>query len=181
MTATAKRPRPWLRWLVLVLFLVVPICEVALVVKLGSTFGGWKVLGLLIIWSIIGAWLVRREWSGAWRGLREAMRTGVMPADELADAALVLVGGLLILLPGFITDFVGLVMILPFTRPLGRRLLQLLVARSVMTGAGRVTVIKGERVPPTYKAHPHGSPGKSPDAPMAPGEPDAIEGKIVRD
>lgn len=181
MTTTAKRPTPWLRWLVLVLLLLVPICEIALVVKLGATFGGWKTFGLLIIWSIIGAWLVRREWSGAWRGLREAMRTGVMPADELADAALVLVGGLLILLPGFITDFIGLLMILPFTRPLGRRLLQLLVARRIMTGAGRVTVIKGERVPPTYTARPHETSEKSPDTPMAPGKPGAIEGKIVRD
>ncbi len=181
MTTSAKRPTPWLRWIVLVLILTVPICEVALVIELGGAIGGWKTFGLLIIWSIIGAWLVRREWSGAWRGLREAMRTGVMPADELADAALVLVGGLLILLPGFITDVVGLLMILPFTRPLFRRLLQLLVARRIMAGGGRVTVVQGERVPRTYRATPDGGSTTNPDAPMAPGEPGAIEGKIVRD
>ncbi len=181
MTTTVKRSTPWVRWVVLVLFITVPICEVALVIELGGAIGGWRTFGLLIVWSIIGAWLVRREWSGAWRGLRDAMRTGVMPADELADAALVLVGGLFILLPGFITDFVGLLMILPFTRPLFRRLLQLVVARRILAGAGRVTVIQGDRVPPTYTARPYDPADKRPNAPMAPGEPGAIEGKIVRD
>lgn len=186
MASPTRTRTHWVRWVLLILVLAVPICEVALVVRIGGAIGGWQTLGLLIVWSVLGAWLVCREWAGAWRGLREVMRTGVMPADELADAALVLIGGLLILLPGFITDVVGLVLILPLTRPIGRRLLQVLVARRLLSAAGGATVIRGERVPPTYTAHPYDaaqgtSPGNGPDMPMAPGEPGAIEGKIVRD
>ncbi|MBO1754656.1 FxsA family protein [Allobranchiibius sp. CTAmp26] len=196
MTTVPRRRTPWLRWVPLML-LVAAVCEIAVIVAVARAIGGWQTLGLLVLCSLLGAWLVRREWSGAWRHLREALRTGAMPADELADAALVLVGGLLILVPGFITDVLGLLLILPFTRPVGRRLLQMLVARRVLGAAGSGRVVRGERVPPTYRAEPYdwkkeerdgqrdpsgdrGS-GQGPDTPMAPGEPGAIEGKIVRD
>ncbi len=173
-----RRLWPW----VLVLFMVVlPIAEIALIIAIGQAIGGWQTFLLILLWSMVGAWLVRREWSTAWRGLREALRSGAMPARELADAALVLVGGTLLLLPGFITDVLGLLFILPFTRPVARRLLQALVARRLMGGFGGGRVVRGERVMPTYDAQSDRKGPKGPGAPMAPGEPGAIEGKIVRD
>lgn len=192
MTAVPRRRSHWLRWLPLML-LVAAVCEIAVIIAVAHAIGGWQTLGLLVLCSLIGAWLVRREWSGAWRDLQQTLRTGAMPADELADAALVLVGGLLILVPGFITDVLGLLLILPFTRPVGRRLLQVLVARRVLGAAEGARVVRGERVPPTYRAEPYdwkkqeqdeaGNPAtdQGPDTPMAPGKPGAIEGKIVRD
>ena len=188
MTTAPRRRTHWLRWVLLIVLVVVPVCEVTLIIMLGRAIGGWQTFGLLVVWSLLGAWLVRREWSGAWRGLRDSVRTGAMPADELADAALVLVGGLLILVPGFITDVLGLLLILPFTRPIGRRLLQVIVARRILGAAGHGRVVRGERVPPTYRAEPFetrqdGARPSTPDpqTPMAPGGPGAIEGKIVRD
>ncbi|NYJ74659.1 FxsA family protein [Allobranchiibius huperziae] len=185
MTTAPRRRTRWLQWVPLILFVTV-VCEIAVIIAIARAIGGWQTLGLLVLCSLIGAWLVRREWSGAWRGLQEALRTGNMPADELADAALVLAGGLLILVPGFITDVLGLLLVLPFTRPVGRRLLQVLVARRVLGVAGSARVVRGERVPPTYRAEPYDQSkdqraDQGPDTPMAPGKPGAIEGKIVRD
>ena len=84
---------------------------------------------LLLVESALGAWLVKREGRRAWTALRFALRTGRLPARELADAALVLVGGTLLLTPGFVTDVAGFFLILPVTRPLARRLLGWLAAR----------------------------------------------------
>ncbi|XAS75297.1 FxsA family protein [Dermatophilaceae bacterium Sec6.4] len=176
------RRRHWVRWVVLLLFLVLPVCEIALVVAIGQAIGGWKTFGLLLIWSVIGVWLVKRTWGSAWRDLREAGRNGQMPTDDLLDAVLALLGGVLILIPGFITDFFGLLLILPFTRPIGRTLIKGWAARRVAAGVGGVTIVQGQRVPPTYTAYPYSAPTDThPQTPMAPGAPGAIEGKIVRE
>jgi len=124
------------RWpaLLVVLLLVVPIVEVAVIIAVGRTIGGWPTFGLLLIESALGAWLVRREGSRSWRALSEALTSGRMPPRQLANAALVLVGGTLLLAPGFLTDIVGFFLILPLTRPLARRLLEGMVARRLLGG-----------------------------------------------
>lgn len=138
---SGRRPRP--RWLSLVFLalLVVPIAEIAVIIGIGKVIGGWQTLVLLLLESALGAWLVRREGAKAWLALRTALQTGRMPSAELADAALVLVGGTLLLAPGFLTDVVGFVFILPVTRPLARRLLQRAVERRLLGGSG---TIRGE-------------------------------------
>lgn len=121
---SARRRRP--RWLavVFVLLLVVPILEIAAIIAVGKVIGGWQTLVLLVLESLLGAWLVRREGARAWAALTTALNTGRMPSRQLADAALVLVGGTLLLTPGFLTDIVGFFFILPMTRPLARRALE---------------------------------------------------------
>ena len=119
--------------LIALVFLAVPVLEVWLLIQVGSAIGfGWTLL-LLIADAVLGAWLVRREGRRAWRALqaalREAPRTGRIPGKEITDGALVLIGGTLLLTPGFATDVVGLVCILPVTRPLVRALLARLVTR----------------------------------------------------
>ncbi|MDA0638242.1 FxsA family protein [Nonomuraea sp. MCN248] len=111
-----------MRLLLFLAFLVVPLLEVWLLIQVGSVIGGWQTVGLLVAAGLLGSWLVRREGRRAWRNLQESVRTGVMPERELADAALVLVGGVLLVTPGFFSDVVGLVCVLPLTRPLMRRL-----------------------------------------------------------
>ena len=100
-----------------VAFLVVPLLEVFVIVSVGQVIGGWQTVGLLFVMSILGTWVVRREGASAWRELQGALGSGRIPGRELADAALVLVGGTLLLTPGFLTDVVGLFFLLPFTRP----------------------------------------------------------------
>jgi UPF0716 protein FxsA len=120
--------------LVFVLLLVVPVLEIAAIVAVGRVIGGWQTLALLLVESALGAWLVRREGARAWAALRTALNTGQMPSRQLADAALVLVGGTLLLTPGFLTDIVGFFFILPFTRPVARTLLEAAVAKRLLGG-----------------------------------------------
>ncbi len=133
--ARSGRPRRP-RWLVVVfvLLLVVPILEIATIIAVGRTIGGWETVFLLLIESALGAWLVRREGARAWSALNTALRTGQMPSRELSDAALVLVGGTLLLTPGFLTDIVGFFFILPFSRPIARTLLEAAVAKRLLGG-----------------------------------------------
>jgi UPF0716 protein FxsA len=137
------RRRPRLAWIVFVALLVVPVAEIAVIVAVGTVIGGWQTLALLLVESALGAYLVKREGRRSWQGLRVALNTGKMPGRELADAALVLIGGTLLLTPGFLTDIVGFFFILPFTRPITRRWLQSVVERRLTHGSG---TIRGEVV-----------------------------------
>jgi UPF0716 protein FxsA len=112
-------------------FLAVPVLEIYVIIQVGEAIGGWPTVALLLAESLLGAWIVRHEGRRAWRALKETFGDGGMPDRELADAALVLVGGVLLLTPGFVTDFFGFLFVLPFTRPLVRRLLARYVTRRV--------------------------------------------------
>ena len=135
--------------------LVVPIVEIAVIVQVGQLIGFWPTVVLLLVESALGAWLVKREGLRAWRALNGAMRGGHMPGRELTDAALVLIGGTLLLTPGFVTDVVGFFFVLPITRPVARRAVQAYLARrtaSFVTGGAahgsppRRNVVQGEVV-----------------------------------
>ena len=130
----------------MVLLLVVPLLEVVVIIAVGRAIGGWQTFFLLLAESMFGAWLVRREGARAWAALQEALTTGTMPSRQLSDAALVMVGGVLLLAPGFITDIVGFFLVLPFTRPLARRLLEAVVARRLLAGVyapgGRMRAVR---------------------------------------
>jgi len=160
-------------------FLAVPILELYVIIQVGQVIGvGWTIL-LLLAESALGAWLVRREGRRTWAALRQAVGTGRMPDRELADGALVLVGGTLLLTPGFVTDVVGFFLILPFTRPFARRGLTWLVTRRILRFSGTVRVVR----PPGSTAPP-GRSGPGPD-PGAPGPPPpghdrrVIRGEVV--
>lgn len=125
--------------LLVVLFVLVPVLEIYLIVQVGQRIGALPTIGLLVVESLLGAWLVRREGRRAWVALRSAIGTGRLPGGELADAALILVGGTLLLTPGFVTDVAGFLLILPLTRPLARRVLGWLIARRAgSTVSGRL-------------------------------------------
>ena len=130
MSASRKRSFPW--WLLVVAFIVVPLAEIYVIIQIGQVIGAWWTILLLIADSILGSWLIKREGSRAWRALRTALQEGRMPARELADGVLILVGGTLMLTPGFISDIFGILCILPLTRPLGRRVLTGVIGRRLI-------------------------------------------------
>ncbi len=107
----------------LVAFIVVPLLEIYLISRVGHLIGLPLTLVVLLVVSILGAVVVKREGVRAWRNFRRATASGRMPTREMADGALVLVGGVLLLTPGFLTDALGFLFVLPMTRPLVRRLL----------------------------------------------------------
>jgi UPF0716 protein FxsA len=115
--------------LLFVIFVVVPTLEIWVLIEVGQVIGAWWTVGLLLADALLGAWLVRREGRRTWRALRDAAGTGRLPDRELSDAGLVLVGGTLLVTPGFLTDIVGFFLVLPFTRPIARRLLVWVIAR----------------------------------------------------
>jgi UPF0716 protein FxsA len=145
MTRPATRRARQARRVIFLALLLVPIVEIAAIVGVGKVIGGWPTFALLVVESLLGAWLVRHEGARAWRALNDALQTGRMPSRELADAALILIGGTLLLTPGFVTDLVGFVFILPFTRPLVRPLLERAV-RSRILAATPVSRAGGETV-----------------------------------
>lgn len=131
-----SRRRRW-TWVLVAAFVLVPLAELYVLIQVGRVIGAWWTILLLVADSVIGSWLIKREGARAWRALHEAITDGRMPGRELADAALILTGGALMLSPGFVTDVVGLVLIVPVTRPLGRRLLSGLVSRRLLVATPR--------------------------------------------
>ena len=124
----------WTRLALFTAFIVVPLIEIYVLIQVGQVIGPWWTILLLILDSLFGTWLIRREGGKAWLALRVALESGRMPARELADGALILVGGTLMLTPGFVTDALGILLILPFTRPVARRLLTQVVTRRLLAG-----------------------------------------------
>lgn len=141
--------RGWPLLIFVVLLIAVPALEIWLLVRVGQAIGLLPTLLILFAEAALGAWLMRREGGRAWKALTEAFSTGRVPSGELADAALILVGGVLLMLPGFATDVIGFLFLLPMTRPVARRIVAFFVARRI----GRMTqqmpagtVIRGETV-----------------------------------
>jgi UPF0716 protein FxsA len=135
----ARRPRaqvrrrvPW--WVLALVFVVLPVVEIYVLIRIGQVIGAWWTVLLLLADGVFGSWLMKREGSRAWRALREALERGRMPARELADGALILVGGTLLVTPGFVSDVAGLFMVLPFTRPLARAALTRFLTRRFLAG-----------------------------------------------
>ena len=168
MAPAVGRRRNWLWTVLAVLLLVVPLLEVLVIIAVGRAIGGWPTFFLLLAESAFGAWLVRHEGGRAWQSLQTALNTGRMPSRQLADAALVLVGGVLLLTPGFLTDIVGFFLGLPFTRPAARRALEAVVARRLLAGV----------YAPGAMWTPGASPGTGVGTPRA-GSDDVIEGEIL--
>jgi UPF0716 protein FxsA len=122
------------------------------IVVIAKWIGVLPTLLLLLAETALGGWLVVREVPRSWRALRDGLAIGAvdvegvritqsptrLPAKELADGALVLVGGALLLLPGFVSDLLALVCLIPFTRPLPRRLLTALLVRRAGVVATRM-------------------------------------------
>lgn len=115
--------------LLVVALIVVPLVEIYVLVQVGQLLGIFPTLALLLGMSLLGGYLLKREGTRTWRALRAALRSGRVPAREVADGGLVIFGGALLLTPGFATDVVGLACVLPPSRAVLRRMLTGLVAR----------------------------------------------------
>jgi UPF0716 protein FxsA len=112
-------------FLVLVVaFFVVPIVELALIIKIGAAIGVLNTIGLLILSSVVGGWLMKREGLGVVRRMQLAVAEGRVPGKELVDAFLILFGGALMVAPGFLTDGLGMLLLLPPVRAVVRRILR---------------------------------------------------------
>ena len=105
------------------LFLVVPIVELYVIIQVAHAIGVFDTLGLLVLDSILGGWLMKREGMGVLRRLQAKLAGGELPSTELVDGFLILFGGALMLAPGFLTDILGMSLLLPPVRAVARRVL----------------------------------------------------------
>jgi UPF0716 protein FxsA len=109
--------------MVLLLLILWPVAEVFVAIQIAEAIGVLPTLLLLIAGWPIGLWALRSQGRAAWRRLSDAVAAGRPPAREVLNGAFVVLGGFLILVPGFITDAIGAFMLLPPTRALARALL----------------------------------------------------------
>jgi UPF0716 protein FxsA len=106
------------------LFIVVPIVELYVIIQIGSLIGVWPTIALLLADAVLGSLLLRHQGRGAWRRFNAALAERRFPGREVADGLLIAVGGTLLLTPGFLTDILGAIFLIPPTRALVRRLLR---------------------------------------------------------
>jgi UPF0716 protein FxsA len=119
------------------LFIVVPLAELYVILKVGDAIGVvWTIL-LLAADSLLGSLLLKSQGRAVWRRFNAALAEGRLPHREVLDGVLVIFGGAFLITPGFITDIAGLFFLLPPTRPLARRVLARRLAGSVRVTTGR--------------------------------------------
>ena len=118
--------------ILVLLFIIVPLLEILVIIQVGQVIGvAWTIVALLVN-SLLGAWLLRREGRRAWSQFRAALAAGRWPGDEVAQGALIIVGGALLLTPGFLTDVIGFLCLLPPTRALGSRAIRARITAGVV-------------------------------------------------
>jgi UPF0716 protein FxsA len=120
---------------IVLLFILVPLVELYVIIKVGEAIGIWWTIALLLADSILGSALMRSQGRSVWARFQEAVAAGRLPHREVADGVLVIFGGALLLTPGFITDILGLVLLVPPTRAIVRAILgRRLAHRMVVSG-----------------------------------------------
>lgn len=123
----------------LLLFTVVPALELALLIKVGTHIGVGNTLLLIILTGILGASLARLQGFSVLRNIQESLNRGEMPTEEMFSGIMILVGGIVLLTPGFITDIIGFMLLIPFTRDLIKFWLRHKIQR--MTESGQIKTI----------------------------------------
>jgi UPF0716 protein FxsA len=133
--------------ILVIAFVLVPLAELAVLIAVGDWIGLVPTLILLLVVSVVGAWLAKREGLAAWRRFQLALASGRMPTVEVADGAMILLAGALLLTPGFLSDVLGILLLLPPTRAMARRWAPRLAERRLRRRSGRRVVVDGTARP----------------------------------
>lgn len=131
-------------WL-LIPFLVLPVIEIALFIRVGGLIGLWPTIGLVILSAVAGSWLMRQQGAAALADLQRSFRELRDPTAPLAHGALILLAGALMVTPGFVTDSMGIALLIPATR---RWVIRQLGQRMRVTSAGFGHGAAGPSAPP---------------------------------
>ena len=103
-----------------VLFLLVPLAELYVIIQVGQAFGALNTIGLLILISAVAAWLAKREGVSVWQRFQHQIQSGAVPGREIADGVMILFAAALLMTPGFLTDLLGISLLLPPVRAVVR-------------------------------------------------------------
>jgi UPF0716 protein FxsA len=116
------------------IFTLVPIIEIWLLIKVGRVIGALPTVAILLAISMTGAWLAKSQGFRIIMAIRDELAAGRLPAAHFLDGALILTGGILLLTPGFFTDFIGLFFLIPASRILLKRWLRIWLERRLQQG-----------------------------------------------
>lgn len=133
--------------LLFLLFLLVPVLELYVLIQVGQWLGTVPTIAILIADSLLGAFLLRQQGRGAWRRMTAAVTAGRIPTRETVDGALIILGGALLLTPGFVTDIVGLALMIPPTRAIVRPVLVAWAGRRITVAAMTVRTPNSPNAP----------------------------------
>lgn len=123
--------------LVFILFIAMPILEIAVLIQVGSSIGLLSTLAIIIATAILGTFMLRQQGLATLQRAQSRLATGEMPAQQLMEGMILLVGGVLLLTPGFVTDAIGFFCLIPFTRQwLAARIAQRSIISMMPGGAG---------------------------------------------
>lgn len=123
-------------WFLVLLFIVLPIAEIYVIIQVGELIGVWPTVALLVLDAVGGSMLLKHQGRGAWRRFNGALAQRRFPGREAVDGVLIVIGGTLLVAPGFITDVFGLFFLIPPTRALARAALR-------RFAIGRIAVVGG--------------------------------------
>jgi len=118
----------------ILLFTIIPLVELAILIYLGTIIGALYTMLIVVVTGILGAILARYQGLSTLSKIRSNIESGIIPANELFDGALIVSGGLLLLTPGIITDITGFVFLVPYTRSIIKRSFRSLILRKIETG-----------------------------------------------
>jgi UPF0716 protein FxsA len=131
-------------WLLLLLFISIPIGEVLLLLEVSDQIGGMNTFSLVLATAFLGIWLTRREGKQVIFQLRKETGRGVLPAESLLHGILVFIGGVLLIIPGFITDLMGLLLLVPIARNWVAGYLKLSLQKSMREGKFQVRTFSSQ-------------------------------------
>jgi len=100
----------------LILFVIIPVTELYILIEVGKKIGGLTTIGVIILTGIIGTYLVKSQGFMILRKIQNDLNEGIMPGDSLIQGAIILAGGILLLTPGFVTDILGFIFLMPVSR-----------------------------------------------------------------
>jgi UPF0716 protein FxsA len=122
----------------LLLFILVPLLELYILIKIGGYLGAFQTVTLVVLTALLGVVLVRFEGLKTLQQIRQSLSQGIVPAEEMVDGVLIFVGGILLITPGVLTDLFALVLLVPYTRTIFKRWLRRRFDRMVAAGNVRL-------------------------------------------
>jgi len=100
----------------LFLFIIIPVIELYILIEIGKRIGVWYAIGIIVLTGVLGAYLVKNQGFYILKKIQIDLNEGILPGDNLIQAVIILVGGVLLITPGFLTDIIGLICLMPAGR-----------------------------------------------------------------
>ncbi|MEK0338309.1 MAG: FxsA family protein [Nitrosopumilus sp.] len=127
----------------ILLFVGIPFIEIMILIKLGEVFGFWNTILLVVGTGVLGAYLAKAQGFWIWLQIQQELQKGRMPAEKLIDGFLILIGGIVLLTPGLLTDIFGFALLVPFSRNMFKKWIRSKLEMMIQTGETKMTFFIG--------------------------------------